>query len=88
MSHTASMGAPDALFEGIFEQAGIFAAPHLWGCTPKPFYCAHLAAGVGNVLIVEGIPGRTQGVDYSNYRMRDGKLVLPETPGFGLELVE
>ena len=23
-----------------FQKAGILAAPHLWGCTPKPFYCA------------------------------------------------
>jgi len=47
---------------------------------------AQLAAGVGNVPIVEGIPGRTPGIDYSAYRMHDGKLVMPDEPGFGFRL--
>jgi L-alanine-DL-glutamate epimerase-like enolase superfamily enzyme len=68
----------------IFEKAGILAAPHLWGCTPKPFYCAHLAAGVGNVLIVEGIPGVGQYLDYSQFKIVDGKIHVPDAPGFGL----
>ena len=29
------------------KEAGILAAPHLWGGTPRPFYCAHLGAGLG-----------------------------------------
>ncbi len=68
----------------VFQEAGILTAPHLWGCTPKPFYCAHLAAGVGNVLIVEGIPGVGTGLDYSNYIIREGKLCIPDLPGFGI----
>jgi L-alanine-DL-glutamate epimerase-like enolase superfamily enzyme len=68
-----------------FEQAGILAAPHLWGCTPKPFYCAHLAAGVGNVLIVEGIPGVGQHLDYSQFKIVDGKIHLPDVAGFGIK---
>ena len=66
--------------------AGVQASPHTWGCTARPCYTAQLAAGVGNVNIVEGIPGAIDGVDYSAYRFKDGNLVLPETPGFGLEL--
>ena len=46
----------------------------------------HLAAGVGNVVIVEGIPGRAEGVDYSAFRFVDGRLVVPDTPGFGMDL--
>jgi len=69
-------------------KAGVAASPHAWMWCMRTHQTAQLAGGVGNIPIVEGIPGRTQGVDYSNYRMRDGKLVLPETPGFGLELVE
>ncbi len=68
----------------VFKEAGVLAAPHLWGCTPKPFYAAHLAAGVGNVLIVEGIPGVGQHLDYSQYKLVDGKLRIPDVPGFGL----
>jgi L-alanine-DL-glutamate epimerase-like enolase superfamily enzyme len=45
------------------------------------------AAGVGNVCIIEGIPGQAPEIDYSAYKITDGKLVVPETPGFGLKLV-
>jgi len=66
--------------------AGIKASPHLWMWTPRTFYCAQLAAGVGNVCIIEGIPGRAAEIDYSAYKITDGKLVVPDTPGFGLKL--
>ncbi|MFQ6130648.1 MAG: enolase C-terminal domain-like protein [Armatimonadota bacterium] len=67
-------------------EAGLLASPHTWAGTPRPYYCAHLAAGVGNVDIVEGIPGKATGMDYSAYRFEDGKLVVPEEPGFGIKL--
>ena len=66
--------------------AGVRASPHTWMWTPRPFYAAQLAAGVGNVCIVEGIPGRAKGIDYSAYKFKDGKLVMPDAPGFGLTL--
>ncbi len=68
----------------VLRQAGILAAPHLWGCTPKPYYCAHLAAGLGNVLILEGIPGVGRHLDYSRFTIRDGKMQVPDLPGFGI----
>ena len=67
-------------------KAGVTASPHTWAGTPRPYYCAHLAAGVGNVLIVEGIPGTATGMDYSAWQFDDGKLVVPDEPGFGLRL--
>ena len=67
-------------------KAGVQASPHLWAWTPRPYYTAHLAAGVGNIPIIEGIPGEADGIDYSAYAIRDGKLVLPHSPGFGLRL--
>lgn len=71
---------------GEMAKAGVKASPHTWAWTPRPYYAAQLAAGVGNVDIVEGIPGRAKGIDYSAYRMEKGKLVMPDTPGFGLKL--
>jgi D-galactarolactone cycloisomerase len=68
-------------------KAGLKASPHTWAWTPRTYYTAHLAAGVGNIPIVEGIPGKAGGVDYSAYKMTDGKLVMPDAPGFGLKLV-
>ena len=67
-------------------KAGIKASPHLWMWTPRTYYCAQLAAGVGNVCIIEGIPGRARDIDYSAYKINGGKLVVPEAPGFGLKL--
>jgi L-alanine-DL-glutamate epimerase-like enolase superfamily enzyme len=68
-------------------KAGIKASPHLWMWTPRTYYCAQLAAGMGNVCIIEGIPGGAPGIDYSAYTITDGKLVVPQDPGFGLKLV-
>jgi L-alanine-DL-glutamate epimerase-like enolase superfamily enzyme len=67
-------------------KAGVQASPHTWMWTPRPFYAAHLAAGVGNVPIIEGIPGKAREIDYSAYRMEDGRLLMPDGPGFGLRL--
>jgi D-galactarolactone cycloisomerase len=67
-------------------KAGVLASPHTWMWTPRPYYTAQLAAGVGNVAIVEGIPGGAKGIDYSAYQMKNGKLVMPDVPGFGLRL--
>ena len=67
-------------------RAGLQASPHTWAGTPRPYYCAHLAAGLGNVDIVEGIPGKATGMDYSAYRFLEGNLVVPDAPGFGIEL--
>jgi len=67
-------------------RAGLQASPHTWAGTPRPYYCAHLAAGAGNVDMVEGIPGKATGMDYSAYRFIDGNLMVPDAPGFGIEL--
>jgi len=67
-------------------KAGVTASPHTWAGTPRPYYCAHLAAGAGNVLIVEGIPGTASGMDYSAWKFDKGALVVPDEPGFGLRL--
>jgi L-alanine-DL-glutamate epimerase-like enolase superfamily enzyme len=66
--------------------AGVLASPHTWAGTPRPQYCAHLAAGAGNVRTVEGIPGKATGMDYSACRFAEGKLVVPDLPGFGLSV--
>jgi L-alanine-DL-glutamate epimerase-like enolase superfamily enzyme len=67
-------------------KAGVWASPHTWAWIPRPYYAAHIAAGVGNVCIIEGIPGTTAGVDYSAYTIKNGYLQMPRTPGFGLTL--
>jgi D-galactarolactone cycloisomerase len=62
------------------------ASPHAWGLPLKTLYAAQMAAGLGNVPTVEGVPGTTDGVDTSAYRWEDGNLTVPDRPGFGLTL--
>ncbi|MEU4192342.1 enolase C-terminal domain-like protein [Kribbella sp. NPDC026611] len=56
------------------------ASPHAWGVPLKTLYAAHLAAGLGNIPIVEGVPGP------GAYTLEDGYIVLTDHPGFGLTL--
>ncbi|GAB3839422.1 mandelate racemase/muconate lactonizing enzyme family protein [Kribbella italica] len=62
------------------------ASPHAWGVPLKTLYAAQMAAGLGNVPTVEGVPGTTDGVDTSAYEWKDGNLTVPDRPGFGLTL--
>jgi D-galactarolactone cycloisomerase len=68
-------------------EIGVKASPHTWGQPVKTNYTGQLAAGLGNVVTVEGIPAETIGVDRSAYRLAEGMLRVPESaPGFGLWL--
>jgi L-alanine-DL-glutamate epimerase-like enolase superfamily enzyme len=62
------------------------ASPHAWGLPLKTLYAAHLAAGLGNIPIVEGVPGHTEGTDGDGYLLEDGYVTLSEQPGFGIKL--
>lgn len=64
--------------------SGAVASPHAWGRPLKTLYAAQLAAGLGQIEIVEGVPGQTEGVDTGAYSFVDGRLTVPERPGFGL----
>jgi L-alanine-DL-glutamate epimerase-like enolase superfamily enzyme len=68
--------------------AGVHGSPHAWGRPLKTRYAAHLAAGLGNVEVVEGVPGEVAGVDPRLLRPVDGVLRLDGAPGFGIPLPE
>lgn len=65
----------------------ILASPHAWGTQLKTYYTAHLAAGLGNVVTVEGVTCTSPDVDFGTYHLKDGKLVVSEAPGFGMKLI-
>jgi len=65
-------------------EIGVQASPHAWGRPLKTLYAAQLAAGLGQVPIIEGVPGHTAGVDTSSYRFTGSALTVPDLPGFGL----
>ncbi len=68
-------------------QYGVQASPHAWGSLLKSYYTAHLAGGMGNTVTIEGVTSTSEDVDLSGYRITDGNLIPPDTPGFGLKLL-
>jgi D-galactarolactone cycloisomerase len=68
-------------------EIGVRASPHAWGQPLKTLYAAQLAAGVGNVVTVEGVPGSTDELDASGYALVEGVLNVPDQPGFGIPLL-
>lgn len=67
-------------------ELGVTSSPHAWGMPIKTLYAGQMAAGLGNVLTVEGVPGTTEGADSSAYRFSDGVLTVPDAPGFAIPL--
>lgn len=70
------------------DELGVAASPHAWGQPVKTLYAAQMAAGLGNIAVVEGVPGTTRGVDVSAYALDDGTITVPDLPGTGLDLTE
>lgn len=70
------------------KKMGAQASPHAWGSLLKSYYTAHLAAGLGNTVTIEGVTSTSDDVDLSGYQIKDGKLIPPTTPGFGMALLK
>jgi len=68
-------------------QYGVQASPHAWGSLLKTFYTAHMTGGLGNTVTIEGVTSTSDDVDLSGYVIKDGKLIPPNAPGFGLKLL-
>ena len=66
---------------------GVKASPHTWGSKLKTHYVAHLAAGVGNVDIIEGVTCLSDDIDFGDYPIEDGKIRVSDAPGFGMKLL-
>lgn len=60
-------------------------SPHAWGIKIKTHYAAQFCAGYPGVAIVEGVTDTTEGVDFDGYRIHEGKIFIPEKPGFGMD---
>ena len=64
----------------------VSASPHTWGDPLKTRYAGQIAAGLGHVLTVEGIPAVSDDVDWELYHLQEGILHIPHAPGFGMNL--
>lgn len=63
-------------------------APHHYGRHVGNYVSGHLAAAVEGFLFVEWDEVSTPGLDGSAYALEDGRVLLPDVPGFGLVLDE
>ncbi len=61
-------------------------APHCWGSIIERYAHAHFAASVPNFALQEAAPADTAGVVLDGWELRDGKLLVPDTPGAGFDL--
>jgi len=69
------------------EGANIRISPHNWGFGLKTRYTAALGAGCPLMDFIEGVIDETEGVSMDAYAIRDGKIMVPELPGFGMNLI-
>jgi L-rhamnonate dehydratase len=67
---------------------GVRTAPHHYGRHLGNFVSAHLAGAIQGFTFVEWDEVETPGVDSSAYRIDEGTVTVPNTPGFGLVLDE
>jgi len=69
-------------------KTGTLASPHAWGSLLKTNYTAHLAGGLGNTVTIEGVTSSSDDMDLTAYTVKDGKLIPPNLPGFGMQLLK
>jgi L-alanine-DL-glutamate epimerase-like enolase superfamily enzyme len=70
------------------DEIGVWSAPHHYGGHVGNYTSGHLAGVLHHFAMVEWDEATTPGLDASGYTLQDGRVALPNTPGFGLHLDE
>jgi L-alanine-DL-glutamate epimerase-like enolase superfamily enzyme len=65
---------------------GVRSAPHHYGRHYGNYAACHLAGAIKNFSFVEWDEATTPGLDASGYVIREGRVFVPQAPGFGLKL--
>ena len=68
------------------DQCKIKTAPHNYGGSFGNFALGHLAPNINGFLFIEWDEMNIHGIDDTAYRVRAGKVSIPNLPGFGLKL--
>lgn len=63
-------------------------APHHYGSYYGNFVAAHLASAIRNFMYVEWDEANMPGLEAPGYVLSEGRIAVPDTPGFGLVLDE
>ena len=67
-------------------EMGVLTAPHNWSSHLSGFYIQQFARGTGHFARGETDPMSMPSVIADGYELVDGMVLVPDTPGFGLEL--
>jgi len=70
----------------VLDGWGRKAAPHHYGGHYGNYASGHLAGAIRGFSFVEWDEATTPGIDGSAYVVREGRVTLPDAPGFGLHL--
>ena len=68
------------------DEWGVRSAPHHYGALYGNFTTGHLAAHIRGFTFVEWDEASCPGLDSSGYTIENGRITVPDTPGFGLHL--
>ena len=68
------------------EEWDVLCAPHTWGSYIERYAHAHFAASIPNYSLLEAAPAELPGLVLDGWEMRDGKLLVPDTPGTGFDV--
>lgn len=69
-------------------EIGMLASPHAWGNRLKTHYISHFAAAYGNIPTIEGVTCFSDDIDYGDYQIVNGKIIVSDAPGFGMKLLK
>jgi len=70
----------------MLDSMNVKSAPHNYSGYHGSFTSGHLAAAIKGFTFVEFDESYVTGVDNSGYYIENGRLFIPDVPGFGLEL--
>lgn len=70
------------------DEWGVKSAPHSYGRPFGNYASPHLSAAVRGFTFVEWDEAEIPGLDASAYRLEEGHVTVPDSPGFGLGLDE
>jgi L-rhamnonate dehydratase len=70
------------------DEWGARSAPHHYGALYGNYAACHLAGALRGFTFVEWDEATTPGLDTSAYAIEDGRVAVPDAPGFGLRLDE
>ena len=70
----------------LLDSWGVRSAPHHFGGYLGNFTTPHLSGIIRNLDQVEWDEATVPGIDAGDYKIEDGRVCIPDTPGFGLRL--